>query len=42
MSEEQIMAGKAAAAYNKLTDAILASARARAAEDKMVENATKY
>ena len=41
MSEEQIMAGKAAAAYNKLTDAILASARARAAEDKMVENATK-
>ena len=39
MSEEQIMAGKAAAAYNKLTDAILASARARAAQDKMVENA---
>lgn len=41
MSEEQIMAGKAAAAYNKLTDAILASARARAAQDKMIENQRK-
>lgn len=41
MSEEQIMAGEAAAAYNKLTEAILASSKARAAQDKIVENQTK-
>lgn len=41
MSEEEILAGKAETAYNNLTDAILRSARARAVQDKMVENEKK-
>lgn len=41
MSDEEILAGKAASAYDKLTNAIIASAKARAAQDKMVENAKK-
>lgn len=41
MTEEQILAGEAAGAYNKLTSAIIRSARARAAQDKIVENQTK-
>lgn len=38
ISDEKILAGEAAGAYNKLADAILRSARARAAEEKIVEN----
>lgn len=38
ISDEKILAGEAAGAYNELADAILRSARARAAEEKIVEN----
>lgn len=41
ISDEKILAGKAAKAYNKLSNAILKSAMARAAEDKIVENSKK-
>lgn len=41
LSAEQILAGKAATAYMNLTNSILASAKARAVEDKMVENSKK-
>lgn len=41
LSEEEILAGKATDAYNRLSDAIIRSARARAAEDKLVENSKK-
>lgn len=41
LSEEEILAGKATDAYNRLSDAIIRSARARAAQDKMVENQKK-
>lgn len=41
ISDEKILAGEAAGAYNELADAILRSARARAAQDKMVENEKK-
>lgn len=41
LSEEEILAGKATDAYNRLSDAIIRSARARAAQDKMVENSKK-
>lgn len=40
-SDEEIIAGKAANAYTRLASAILSSARARAAQDKMTENAKK-
>ncbi len=40
-SNEQIMAGKAKAAYDELTDSIIANARARAAADKIKENEEK-
>lgn len=36
-SDEQILAGQAANAYNALSEAILRSAKARAAQDQMVE-----
>lgn len=39
MSQEEILTGKAAGAYQRLATSIIASARARAAQDKMVENA---
>ena len=39
ISDEEILAGKAAGAYERLTQSIIASARARAAQDKMTENA---
>lgn len=39
MTDEEVLAGKAADAYTRLTESIVASARARAAQDKMVENA---
>lgn len=42
LSEEEILTGKAADAYARLTSSIIASARARAAQDKMTENAKKY
>lgn len=38
MSTEQIMAGKAADSYNRLTAAILASSRAKAYEQSIIEN----
>lgn len=38
MTDEEVLAGKAADAYTRLTESIVASARARAAQDKMVEN----
>lgn len=41
MSDEQIMAGKAAGSYDKLKDSIIAAARARAYSDKISELATK-
>ena len=41
LSDEEILAGKAANAYTRLSSAIIASARARAAQDKMTENAKK-
>lgn len=41
MSDEQIMAGKAAGAYDKLKDSIIGAARARAYQDKIAELATK-
>lgn len=41
LSEEEILAGKAANAYRQLTDAILKNAMARAAEDKIIENSKK-
>lgn len=41
IDDEKILAGEAAAAYNGLADAIVRSARARAAQDKMVENQKK-
>lgn len=41
IDDEKILAGEAAAAYNDLADAIVRSARARAAQDKMVENQKK-
>lgn len=40
-SDEEILAGKAAKAYNNLADAIIRSAKARAAEDKIIENEKK-
>lgn len=41
LSEEEFLTGKAADAYARLTSSIIASARARAAQDKMTENAKK-
>lgn len=41
ISDEEILAGKAAKAYNDLSNAILRSAMARAAEDKIIENSKK-
>lgn len=41
ISDEKILAGEAAGAYNELAAAIIRSARARAAQDKMVENEKK-
>ena len=41
LSAEQILAGKAASAYINLTNSILASAKARAVEDKIIENSKK-
>ncbi|WP_350003461.1 coiled-coil domain-containing protein [Phocaeicola dorei] len=41
LSEEEILTGKAADAYARLTSSIIASARARASQDKMTENAKK-
>ena len=41
LSAEQILAGKAASAYINLTNSILASAKARAVEDKLIENSKK-
>lgn len=41
LSEEEILTGKTADAYARLTSSIIASARARAAQDKMTENAKK-
>ena len=41
MTDEQILAGNAAKAYNELATAIQRTAMARAAEDKMVENSKK-
>ncbi|WP_282635716.1 hypothetical protein [Sphingobacterium thalpophilum] len=41
ISDEQIMAGKAADSYGKLKDAIIAAARARAYQDKIAELARK-
>lgn len=38
LSTEEIMAGKAAAAYNSLTEAMLKNAKTKAAMDKIVEN----
>lgn len=39
MSEEEMLAGKAADSYARLSQSIIASAKARAAQDKMTENA---
>ena len=39
MSEEEVLAGKAADSYARLSQSIIASAKARAAQDKMTENA---
>lgn len=41
MSNEEILAGKGAKAYKELTNSLIASAQARAIEDKMVENSSK-
>lgn len=41
ISKEELLAGRAADAYTRLSQAIVASARARAAQDKMTENASK-
>ena len=41
MSKEDVLAGNAADSYIRLSQAIIASARARAAQDKMTENASK-
>lgn len=41
LTEEKILAGEAATQYNMLAKSILATAMARAAEDKMIENAKK-
>ena len=41
ISDEAILAGKAASQYNELANAILRSAMARAAEDKIIENSKK-
>lgn len=41
MKDEDILAGKAANSYNKLTKAIIATARARAVEETIVENEKK-
>ncbi|MDR1715695.1 MAG: hypothetical protein LBS20_07605 [Prevotella sp.] len=41
LSKEEILAGKGADAYNRLSTAIIASAKARAAQDKIVENHSK-
>lgn len=41
MTDEAVLAGKASAAYLDLASSILASARARAAENKIVENQEK-
>lgn len=41
MSNEEILAGKGAKAYKELTNSLIASAQARAIEDKMVENNSK-
>lgn len=41
MTNEEILAGKASVSYDKLTKSIIASAQARAIEDKMVENSKK-
>lgn len=38
LSDEQILAGKAAVAYNELAQAILKAAKSRAAEEQIVEN----
>ena len=41
MSQEDILAGRAANSYARLSASILASARARAAQDRLVENAKR-
>jgi len=41
MSKEEILAGKGASAYEKLSSAIIAAAKARAAQDKITENQSK-
>lgn len=41
LTNEQILAGQAQGAYNRLTDAILATAQARAAYDRIAANSTK-
>jgi hypothetical protein len=41
LSQEEILAGKGADAYNRLATSIIAAAKARAAQDKIVENETK-
>jgi len=41
LSKEEILAGKGADAYNRLASAIIASAKARAAQDRIVENQSK-
>lgn len=38
MSDEQIMAGNAAGAYDRLSSSIIAAAKARAAQDKIIES----
>ena len=42
ISDETILASGATEQYNKLSDAIIASARARAAEDIMIKNQVRY
>lgn len=39
LTDEEVLAGKASDAYTRLSTSIVAAARARAAQDKMVENA---
>lgn len=41
MSKEEILAGKAAESYARLSSNIIAAAKARAAQDKIVENSKK-
>ncbi len=41
MTDEEILAGKATTAYENLAKAIIAAAKARAAQDKIVENQKK-